>query len=110
MTFTPELLHTVEPMNSVLALKVLLLHTVEPMNSVLALKDSHHVACAGEVVVEQALQGHPAHGPVLVVPQTVVVHGEQVSGQGIVCDLHLHAVINTEETQNITFVTHMCRK
>lgn len=58
---------------------------------------SHHVAGAGEVVVEQALQGHPAHWPVLVVPQAMVVHGEQVSGQGVVCDLHLHAVVNAVE-------------
>ena len=55
---------------------------------------AHHVAGTGEVVVEQTLQGHPADGPVLVVPQTVVVHGEQVPRQGVVRDLHLHVVVD----------------
>lgn len=62
---------------------------------------SHHVTCAGEVVVEQALECHPADGTVLIIAQAMVIHGEQVSSEGIVCNLHLHVVINTvgeEET------------
>ena len=45
-------------------------------------------------MVEQTLQRHPADRTVLVVPQAVVVHGEQVPGQGVVRDLHLHVVID----------------
>lgn len=55
---------------------------------------SHHVTGAGEVVVEQTFQSHPADRPVLIVPQTVVIHGKQVPGQSVVCDLHLHVVVN----------------
>lgn len=57
-------------------------------------KCSYHVAGTGEVVVEQALQSHPTHGPVLVVPKAVVVHGKQIAGQGVIRDLHLHVVID----------------
>ena len=68
----------------------------------------HHIAGTGEVVVEQALQGHPAHRPVLIVPQTVVIHGKQVSGKGIVCYLHLHVVVNAvgggEERKSGVFI------
>lgn len=56
---------------------------------------SYHVTRTGEVVVEQALEGHPAYGTVLVIAQAMVIHGEQVSSKGIVCNLHLHVVINT---------------
>lgn len=55
---------------------------------------SHHITCTGEVVVEQAFQGHPADRTVLVIPQTVVVHRKQISSEGIVRNLHLHVVIN----------------
>lgn len=55
---------------------------------------SYHIAGAGKVVVEQAFQGHPADGPVLIIPQTVVIHGKQVSGKSVVCDLYLHVVVN----------------
>lgn len=55
---------------------------------------SHHVAGAGEVVVEQAFQGHPADGPVLIVPQAVVIHGKQVPRESVVRNLHLHVVVN----------------
>ena len=56
-------------------------------------------------MVEQALQGHPADWSVLVVSQTVVVHREQVSGQGVVTDLHLHAVVNTTREEGRTRLT-----
>lgn len=61
---------------------------------------SYHVAQAGEVVVEQALQGHPANRAVLVVAQAVVVHGKQVSSKGVVCNLDLHVIINTVKRGN----------
>ena len=56
---------------------------------------SHHVAGTGEVVVEQTLEGHPA------------VHGEQVPGQGVVRDLHLHVVIDAGGERGGTV---LCRK
>lgn len=61
---------------------------------------SYHVAQTGEVVVEQALQGHPANRPVLVIAQAVVIHGKQVSCKGVVCDLDLHVIINTVKRGN----------
>lgn len=45
--------------------------------------------------MKQALQGHPANRPVLVIPQAVVIHGKQVSCKGVVSNLHLHVIINT---------------
>lgn len=50
--------------------------------------------------MEQALQGHPADRPVLVITQAVVIHGKQVSGKGVVCDLDLHVIINTVKGGN----------
>lgn len=55
---------------------------------------SHHVTRTGEVVVEQAFQGHPADRAVLIIAQTVVVHRKQIPSEGIVCNLHLHVVVN----------------
>lgn len=55
---------------------------------------SYHITCTGKVIVEQAFQGHPADRPVLIIPQTVVIHGKEISGEGIVCNLHLHVVVN----------------
>lgn len=59
---------------------------------------SHHITCTGKVVVEQAFQGHPADRTVLIIPQTVVVHRKQISSEGIVCNLHLHVVVNAART------------
>lgn len=56
---------------------------------------SYHVTCTREVIVEQALEGHPADGTVLIIAQAMIIHGEQVSSKGVVCNLHLHVVINT---------------
>lgn len=55
---------------------------------------SHHITGTGKIIVEEALQGHPAHWPVFIISQAVIVHGEKVSSQCVICDLHLHAVIN----------------
>lgn len=59
---------------------------------------SHHIAGTGEVIIEQAFQGHPADRSVLVIPQTMVVHRKQVSSKGIVCDLYLHVIVNAVRT------------
>lgn len=57
-------------------------------------KKPHHITSTGKFIVDQALQSHPADWSVLVVPQAVVVHGEQVPGQRVVRDLHLQCIVN----------------
>lgn len=71
--------------------------------------DSHHITGTGEVIVEQAFQGHPAHRPILIIPQAVVVHGEEVSSQRVIGDLHLHVVINAvgSTTESHSVSVHM---
>jgi len=66
--------------------------------------NSYHITGARKVIVEQTLQSHPANRSVLIVPEAVIVHGEEITGQRIICDLHLHAVINSttkRETKDI---------
>ena len=58
---------------------------------------TYHITSTGELIIHQALQSHPPNRPVFIVPQTVIVHGEQVSGEGVVCDLNLKCIINAEK-------------
>lgn len=59
--------------------------------------DSYHIAGTRKVIVEQTLQSHPTNRPILIVPEAVVVHGEEIASKCVVCDLHLHAVINSKK-------------
>lgn len=58
---------------------------------------TYHITSTGELIINQTFQSHPPNWPVFVVPQTVIIHGKQVSGEGIVCDLNLECVINAEK-------------
>lgn len=52
------------------------------------------VTGTGELIINQTFKGRPPNPPVFTVPQAMIVHGEQVSGDSIVCDLNLKCVLS----------------
>ena len=61
---------------------------------------TYHITSAGELIINQTFKSHPPNRPVFIVSQTMIVHGEQVSREGIVCDLNLKCVINAEKERH----------
>lgn len=51
----------------------------------------------------EALNGEPLDGAILVVAQAVIVSGEQVTGQRVVCDLHSQFIVHSEKTNSVYF-------
>lgn len=49
---------------------------------------SYHIGRRAVLIVLEALQGHPAYGSVLVITETMVVLGEEISSQGGVSQSH----------------------
>jgi len=62
---------------------------------------AHHVTSWREELVDETLQRQPADGPVFFVRQARIVQREDVSRQGVVCDLHDHIVVDSDETEQV---------
>ena len=57
-------------------------------------KITYHVTGWRETLVDKGFHCHPLDGAVLIVSHTVVVPREQVTGQWVVCDLHLQTLVH----------------
>lgn len=71
-----------------------------------------HVRGACELLVQEALNGQPFDGSVLVVTQAVVVCWKQVPRQGVVCYAYSQLLVHTEKhpdpETDISVLTFTC--
>lgn len=64
----------------------------------------YRVTGQGESSFDQCLQGQPLDRSILIVPQTVVVCGEQVPRQRVVCQLQQQVIVYATKNESQTIV------